>query len=197
MLPRLVGLVLLSGFLPTPLLGQLPVPVAIEARLGYALPVGGFASTDGPAAEGGPSFAVGGRVEASQLIAIVGSYGQTRFECPTCAANDLDSQMVLEGAEAGVRVGVRRDFAGAIPWFQGALLYQTLAFSSAGDRMTSSSSLGFAASAGASIRVIDRVEIMPSVRYLLVPTSFDFSFAPERSADVSGVGIELGVAFRL
>ncbi len=201
MAPRVLGRVHMSGLRPTHLFAQLPVPIAIEARIGYALPVGGFASVDGPGAEGGPSFGVGGRVEVSPLIAVVASYSQTRFDCPKCEANILDSQMVLEGAEGGLRVTTPQPFVGASPWFQGALLYQTLAFSSAGDRMTSSSSLGFSATAGASFGIpvgaIGRLEFMPAVRYLFVPTTFDFSFAPEASTDVSGVGIEIGVAFRL
>ncbi len=198
MVSRLLGFLLLLGFAPAPATAQfqLPLPVSVEGRIGYAFPLGDFASADGPGAEGGLSFALGGRVDASPIVAIIGSYSRTGFRCAECAARQLDDRMILQGAELGVRMSARRAFSGAIPWAQGGLLYQTLAFASPGDRMTSAGALGFSASAGVALSVGTNVEFIPAVRYLVVPTSFDFSFAPDRSIDVTGVALDIGVALR-
>jgi hypothetical protein len=197
MVIRSVLVVVFFCLAPAPAVSQLPIPLAIEARLGYAIPTWG-ASGDEIAAEpeAGPSFAIGGRLEATRTVAVFAAYHQTRFGCGGCSARELDDSMVLEGVEGGLRLGLGQQF-GFAPWLQGGALYQTLAFSGDGERMTSALGFGFTAAGGVTIPLTGRLEISPGVRYLLVPASFGFSFAPDLSVDASAVALDVGLAFRL
>ena len=184
--------------LPARLAGQLTIPIYIEARIGLAVPTGEFGSAqEAPEAGPGPTFALGGRVDVTSRVGLYAAYQRTYFGCPACRNSDLDDSMILDGGEAGVRVDVPLQYSGISPWLSGGLLYQVLAFSNEGERMTSEPDVGYVGSVGASFPLWSRLEVQPSARYLSVPSRFTFGFAPDETIDVSGFTVDVGFAFRL
>jgi hypothetical protein len=198
MAPRsswLLPLLVLIG--ADPAAAQLPVPITVETRAGYALPSGRFAAEDESAgAEGGPSVAVGVRVQAHRLLGVYGGVQQTRFGCTRCATFDLDETIVASGGEGGIHVVLPGEVAGFTLWVRAGLVHQVLRYSGEGDRIVSRSAVGFSGSTGGSYSLGRRWSLTPGVRFLSVPADFQFVDFPQRSIDVTAFSVDLGVALR-
>ena len=195
-LSRFLPLVML--FVPVIAAAQLPVPIAIEGRIGWAVPQGEFADgADGFSAGGGPSVAIGARVDPIPLLGIVAGYQQTWFDCGTCAAVALDDAVVLKAYEAGLNLSIPIPGSDLSPWLRGAVTQQTLGFTGSGQTFTSEVALGFAASGGVVIPLAGRLQISPGIRYQSGPAEFEFSTLPDREIDVSAFAADITLAFRL
>lgn len=182
--------------LPATLAAQLPVPVVLEARVGWGFPTGDFAGEGVVSPTSGFAFAVGGRVDVIEHVGAFAGYEQVRFGCDGCEVLDLDDEMVLGGLEVGLQLGVPFPLAIADPWVRGALLYQTLAFSEDGERLASDPGVGFSVAAGADFAVRPGVAVSPAVGFRSVPAEFAFERLADRTADVSALTVQLGVSYR-
>ncbi len=189
-------LLALANALPSALAAQLPVPISVEARAGWAFPVGDFGSGDGLLTPtSGPRFAFTGRIDPTDQVGILAGYQQAWFGCEGCEAFDLDDEIVLSGFEAGVHLGLPVAALAADPWLRLSLLYQNLAYSGFGDRLVSEAGLGFGAAVGAAISVAERLTVSPGVGLLHVPVDFDFTALPQRGTNVTAITIDVGVAY--
>lgn len=182
--------------LPATLTAQLPVPVVLEARVGWGSPMGDFADEGVATPASGFAFAVGGRVDVIEHVGVFVGYEQVRFGCDGCEVLDLDDEIVLSGLEAGLQLGVPFPLAIADPWLRGALLYQTLAFSGDGERLASDPGVGIGIAAGVDFAVRSGVAVSPSVGFRSVPAHFAFERLADRTADVSALTVQLGVSYR-
>jgi hypothetical protein len=188
----LLPLVLL--LFPAGLFAQGGFGLSIEGRAGWAVPAGDFGSDSGIAAEGGPTFAVGGRVNFAPALGLYAGYQQTQFGCGQCDALGLEDATVLQGLEAGVHLSpASMPYA---PWLRAGIIQQQLSFSGFGDRLTSESGTGFSGAVGIAIELAPRLQVKPGVSFLSVPAEFQFETVPDRSADVTAFTIDLGVAYR-
>lgn len=192
---RIRGLAVIAFLLfPAGLAAQGGIGLTVEGRAGWAIPSGDFGSDGGLAAEGGPAFALGGRVNLVPALGIYAGYQQTRFGCSTCEAASLDDAPVLDGFEGGVHLSA----AGAAfsPWLRAGIIQQQLGFSGFGDRLTSDSATGFSGGVGLGIQLSPGLDFNPGVSFLSIPAEFDFETVPDRSIDVTAFTIDLGIAYR-
>lgn len=193
---RIRGLLPLALLLlPAALSGQSGFGFSVEGRAGWALPAGDFAADSGISAEGGPTFALGGRINFAPAVGVYAGYQQTRFGCGQCDVLGLDDATVLDGLEAGVHLAPAPRLAYA-PWLRAGIIQQQLGFSGFGDRLTSAPATGFSGAVGVGIQLSPGLHFNPGVSFLSVPAEFDFETVPDRSVDVSAFTIDLGVAYR-
>ncbi|MEX2581707.1 MAG: hypothetical protein WD766_00400 [Gemmatimonadota bacterium] len=196
--PGIRLLPILLAFLPADLAAQLPIPLAIEARVGIAAPQGEFSGTETSfGAEAGPTLGIGLRLDLVPQLGIFGGYQQTNFGCDRCAGLLLDDSAVLKGLEAGVQLSLPLAAAGVIPWIRGSVMQQTLGFSGQGETLTSEAAIGYNAGAGLTARFAERFEISPGVRFISAPADFDFTTLPDRHIDVAAFAIDFALAVRL
>lgn len=195
---RLFSLVALVIAL-TPAIGdaQLPIPLIVEVRGGYAMPSGDLGGSGDPTgAEAGLAFAAGGRLSLTSAIGIFAAYQQTRFDCSRCAIFGLDDTMLLQGMEGGLHLDLPVNLGTLRPWARGGVVYQALELSDGSGRMTSDATLGFTTSAGLAYAVMPRLEILPGVRYHSSPADFNFTIGPDQSIDPAAISIDVGLAYR-
>jgi len=193
---RLRGLLPLVLLLfPALLSGQSGFGLTLEGRGGWAIPAGEFGADSALSAEGGPTFAVGGRVNFAPAVGVYAAYQQTRFGCALCEALGLDDSTVLDGLEAGLHLTPAARLAYS-PWLRGGIIQQQLGFSGSGKRLTSKSAPGFSGALGIAIDLSPSLEFSPGVSFLSVPAEFEFETVPDRSIDVTAFTIDLGVAYR-
>lgn len=186
---------LVLALLPGVAGAQTGVGIAAEARAGWAFPAGDFeGGASGFAAEAGPTFAIGGRINFTPTLGIYAAYQQTRFGCEQCEALELDGATVLDGLEAGLQISAPS--LGFSPWLRAGILQQQLSFSGFGERLVSGSATGFSGALGLAIGLSPGFQLRPGVSFLSVPAEFQFETVPDRSVDVTAFTIDLGVAYR-
>jgi hypothetical protein len=182
---------------PLPLQGQLPIPLTVEARGGFAAPTGEFATEGGGRRfDPGPRAEVGARLRLGAAIGVYGAVQQTWFGCPQCERLGLDGSAVRRGGEAGLHLVPPLLLGSWEPWVRAGATAQTLGFSGFGETRTSSTGFGFSASAGISIPVAERVALLPGAGFQRTPVEFRFDAFPDRSVVMSAVSLDLGVSFR-
>lgn len=176
----------------------LPISISIDGRVGAAIPLGEFAtSEDGFATETGLSYAAGATLYPTDMIGLYGAYQRSDFGCDQCGTLGLDSSATAEGFEAGLEVSVPLGET-IRPWLRGGIVHQTLAFSGYGEEMSSEPATGFSGAAGVAIPLPANLVLRPGVRYFAHAADFQFpaTSLPDRTIDVQAFAADVGLSFR-
>lgn len=161
---------------------QLGIPLSVEGRLDYAVPVGDFDD----AVDAGTSWGAGVSFAVSPGLAIYGTYGQTRFQI-----EDSDIDVSDDGFSAGLTAGLPV-MGGISPWIGAGVLVHTLEVD--GDNEGIDQDVGFEVGGGLAIPLARNIRLTPGVGYrqygvdvgsLIGSTEFDVQYF------TAGVGLNL------
>ncbi len=135
---------------------QLPIPFAVEGRIGVASPTGNLGE------QANTGFGSGATVSV-QLIpnyGLYGGYSRTEF--------DLDVADNARAVDSGFAVGLTAAYplfgAGIMPWFGSGLLLHDLAVQGA-TTVSGSSQIGFEVGGGITVPVAPRVRLTPGIGF--------------------------------
>jgi opacity protein-like surface antigen len=162
---------------------QMGIPLSVEGRLDYAVPVGDFddAVDEGTSWGAGVSFAV------SPGIAVYGTYSQTRFEI-----EDSDIDVSDDGFSVGLTAGLPVMGGGISPWLGAGVLIHTLEVD--GENEGIDQDVGFEVGGGLAIPLAPNIRLTPGIGYrqygvdvgtLLGEAEFDVQYF------TAGVGLNL------
>lgn len=188
------ALVLLA---PARLAAQLPGALSVEARLGGAFATGEF-GTPGRALEAGSGYAasVNGRLGLLSGLSVYVGYERAQMACDACAATQLDDALVDDGIGAGAIVELPFGPPGLSPWVRAGLVRRQLKMSGDGETIASKPGIGFDLGAGITLPLTGPFKVTPGIRYIRYPADFEFTVLPDRSIDVSHVGVDVGLAYQ-
>ncbi len=173
------------------------LPLSLEVRAGAGVPIGDFASADTPpAAEPGIGFGAGAIFHASRTLGLYGGYSQTGFGCGDCGIFNIDDTVTDRGFGLGAQASFARGPAGLLPWLRAGVIRHQLRFTGGGSSVTSDPAFGFAAGAGVAWSPAPRLTVTPGVHFRGYSADFPLGTLPERSADVSYLGVDVGLAYR-
>jgi hypothetical protein len=134
----------------------LGVPVAVDARVDAAFPLGDFSDVAG----NGLGFSIGASVGIAPNFGIYGKYSQTRF------GGGWFGDDASDATDAGFAVGVAATLPGTTgvsPWIGGGLLFHQLEVR--GTRSGVSQDMGFELGGGLAIPLTAQLRFTPSLNY--------------------------------
>lgn len=166
---------------------QLPIPLSVEGRLDYAVPVRDFDDI----VDEGMSWSAGASLGISPGMGIYGTYSQTEFEI-----EDLED---AEVEDSGFSVGLTTalpSLSGISPWIGAGLVIHQFDFDdeSEGDEGGIEEDLGFEVGGGLAVPLARNIRLTPGIGYrqygvdvgtLLGTAEFDVSYF------TAGVGLNI------
>ncbi len=164
---------------------QLPIPLSVEGRLDYAVPVRDFDDF----VDEGMSWGVGASVAVSPGVGIYGTWSRTEF-----ALEDLDD---AEVRDQGFSVGLTTSLpsvSGLAPWVGAGLVIHQFDFNDEEGDDGIDEDLGFEVGGGLAIPLARNVRLTPGIGYrqygvdvgtLLGTAEFDVSYF------TAGVGLNI------
>lgn len=182
---------------PARLAAQLPGALSVEARLGGAFATGEF-SNPGQALEAGSGYfgSVSGRLGLLPNLSVYVGYERAQMGCDACIATQLDDVLVDDGFGAGAIMDLPLGPPGLSPWVRAGLVRRQLKMSGDGETMASKPGIGFDLGAGITLPLTGPFQITPGLRYVRYPAEFEFTSVPNRSIDVSHVGVDVGLTYQ-
>ncbi|HEX6938106.1 MAG TPA: hypothetical protein VF158_01745 [Longimicrobiales bacterium] len=182
---------------PGRLAAQLPSSLSLEARLGGAFATGEFGAP-GTALDAGTGYAasVAGRLEVAPGITVYVGYERAELACAACADVAIDDAVIDAGIAGGAIVMLPFDAAGISPWLRAGVVRRQLEFSAEAGTSASKPGYGFDLGAGVTLPLVGPFTLTPGIRYLSYPAEFDFENVPDRSIDVTHVGVDVGLAYQ-
>ncbi len=180
-----------------PLAAQLPGALSLEARLGGALATGALADpVDGVDAGAGYAAGISARWDATEAVAVYVGYERAGLACAACEDASLDGTVVDAGLGAGAILTLPSVLPGISPWVRAGVVRRQLRFSGGGETSASAPGLGFDLGAGVTLPLVASFSLTPGIRFLNYPAEFDFAIVPDRSVDVSHVGVDVGLVYQ-
>ncbi len=167
---------------------QLPIPLSVEGRLDYAVPVRDFDDF----VDEGMSWGVGAALGVSPGVGIYGTYSQTEFQL-----EDIDDAEVQdEGFSVGLTTPLP-SLSGLAPWVGAGLVIHQFDFddeTDEGDDDGVDEDLGFEVGGGLAIPLAPNIRLTPGIGYrqygvdvgtLLGTAEFDVTYF------TAGVGLNI------
>ncbi|HEX6909027.1 MAG TPA: hypothetical protein VF142_01455 [Longimicrobium sp.] len=168
---------------------QLPIPLSVEGRVDYAVPVRDFDDI----VDEGMSWGVGASLGVSPGVGIYGTWSRTEFEL-----EDLqDAEVQDEGFSVGVTTSLP-SVSGLAPWVGAGLVIHQFDFDDETDEDSDEDGieedLGFEVGGGLAIPLAPNVRLTPGIGYrqygvdvgtLLGTAEFDVSYF------TAGVGLNI------
>jgi hypothetical protein len=166
---------------------QLPIPLSVEGRLDYAVPVREFDDL----VDEGMGWGVGASLGVAPGVGIYGTWSQTEFELEDFE----DAEMQDEGFSVGVTTSLP-SVSGLAPWVGAGLVIHQLDFDDETDDDEDGidEDLGFEVGGGLAIPLARNVRLTPGIGYrqygvdvgtLLGTAEFDVSYF------TAGVGLNI------
>lgn len=136
---------------------QFSIPLAVEGRLDYAVPVGDFDDL----ADEGLSWGAGLSLGITPAIGIYGTYSQTTFDVADFEDVDLEDN----GFSAGLTAALP-SVSGLAPWVGAGVVMRELSFEGDdGDDEGVDENLGFELGGGLAIPVGANIRLTPAIGY--------------------------------
>jgi Outer membrane protein beta-barrel domain len=135
---------------------QLPIPLSIEGRADYAMPMGDFDDVVDP----GVSFSGGASIGLAPGVGLYGTYSHTEFK-----VQDSDD---IEVNDKGFSVGLTTalpTMSGISPWIGIGAVFHTLNVDDADDDDAIDEDVGFEVGGGLAIPVTRNIRLTPGVGY--------------------------------
>ncbi|HYW13524.1 MAG TPA: outer membrane beta-barrel protein [Longimicrobium sp.] len=133
---------------------QFSIPLSVEGRLDYAVPVGDFDDL----ADEGTSWGAGVSLGITPAIGIYGTYSQTTFQVAGFKDLDLEDN----GFSAGLTAALP-SVSELSPWVGAGVVKHELAFE--GDDGGADEKLGFEVGGGLAIPVSANIRLTPAIGY--------------------------------
>lgn len=167
---------------------QLPIPLSVEGRVDYAVPVRDFDDI----ADEGLSWGVGASLGVTPGFGVYATYSQTEFEAANVANADLEDK----GFSVGLTTGLPSLSPGISPWLGAGLVIHQLELDNEDDALDGGADedLGFEVGGGLAVRLAPNIRLTPGIGYrqygaevgtLLAPGEFDVSYF------TAGVGLNV------
>jgi opacity protein-like surface antigen len=133
---------------------QLPIPLSIEGRMDYAVPVRDFDDS----VDEGTSWSVGASLGVSPGLGVYGTYSHTEFPI-----EDVDNADVEDsGWSVGLTTALPR-VAGISPWVGAGLLIHQLEVDDSDDGIDED--VGFEVGGGLALQLARNVRLTPGIGY--------------------------------
>lgn len=138
---------------------QLPIPLSVEGRLDYALPVRDFDDL----ADEGTSWSVGASVGVTPGVGVYGTYSRTEFELALIP----DAEVQDAGFSAGLTASLPTLGTGIVPWVGAGVVLHQLEFDAEdGDADEGvDEDIGFEVGGGLAVPLARNIRLTPGIGY--------------------------------
>jgi opacity protein-like surface antigen len=163
--------------------------LSFDARGGYSFPMSDFGDTT----ESDFGFGAGIVFSLTSSFGLYGGWARDAFGCEDTVVCDEDSQIHVQGFEAGVKFLVPTE-ARILPWLKAGLIAHEMKFDTGtGLEAESDREYGFQAAAGVDFPLGEVVSVSPGLRFNMIEMGDDDAFETE----VRYLSFDLGLHFHI
>ena len=164
--------------------------LSFDARGGYSFPMSDFGDT----AESDFGFGGGIVLSLTDAFGIYGGWARDAFGCEATVVCDEDSQIHVQGFEAGVKFLIPTQ-ARILPWLKAGLIAHEMKFDTGtGFESESDREYGFQAAAGLDFPLGEVVSVSPGLRFNMIEFGDDDVF---EEPEVRYLSFDLGMHFHI
>jgi hypothetical protein len=163
--------------------------LSFDARGGYSFPISNFGDT----AESDFGFGAGVVFSLTNMFGIYGGWARDAFGCEDLIGCDEDTQLQIQGFEAGVKFLIPTE-ARILPWLKAGLIAHELKVESDAFESESDREWGFQAAAGLDFPLGEVVSVSPGLRFNMIEFGEDDVFEEPETKYLS---FDLGLHFHI
>jgi hypothetical protein len=163
--------------------------LSFDARGGYSFPISDF----GDGTESDFGFGAGVVFSLTQSFGIYGGWARDAFGCEELIGCDEDTQLQVQGFEAGVKFLIPTE-ARILPWLKAGLIAHEMKVDTDAIDFESDREYGFQAAAGLDFPLGEVVSVSPGLRFNMLEIGEDDAFA---DPEVKYLSFDLGLHFHI